>query len=339
MPQETLPGTLGEQRAASTADGGTALTTTAAFIRLPLVTSHISVVGRNFSTAVVAKFHLNPWLTILKTTDAMVTAPTDYSNAGQNLSAAAAGVVLSSLGTLAQGDFLLVGGHAPFRGVLVDVNATNAGANSTLTVDYIQSVAITACATSDAGTKTIITATTAVADNDTVFITGTTHYNGTWVVEQVVASTSFVIATPFMTNDATGTVQCWKTTSATDGTSAASKTFAQDGNVTWTVPTDWATIKLTEMYNTVTARTPMRVSLYWTRWSVSVVLDSSVTLDRMLAMNRNTANYAELITGQSFEQKIRHGEPGGVGCIEALVDAGTANLVVNAFAQRDSSFV
>src|SRR3990167_10885656 len=95
---------FGEERVASTAGGGTALTTTAAFIRLPRITKYIGMVPRNFATAVVAKYHLNPWLTILKTADALATAPTDYSNAGQDLSAAAAGVVLSSLDTLANGD-------------------------------------------------------------------------------------------------------------------------------------------------------------------------------------------------------------------------------------------
>src|SRR3990167_7981445 len=136
MAQEIITGeAFGEERLASTAGGGTALSTTAAFIRLPRYTKYISMVGRNFATAVVAKYHLNPWLTILKTADALVTAPTDYSNAGQDLSASAAGVVLSSLDTLANGDFLLVGAEFPFRGVLCDVNAAN-GTASVLTVAY-----------------------------------------------------------------------------------------------------------------------------------------------------------------------------------------------------------
>lgn len=273
MAQEIVEGSFGEERIASTAAGGTALTTTATLIRLPRKTAHITLTPRNFSTAVVAQYHLNPWLVILKTTDNMATAPTDYSDEGQDLSASAAGVVLSSLDTLANGDFLLVGAAEPYRGVLVDVNGTHAGDASTLTVNYRK-------------------------------------------------------------NDDT-----WADTSATDGTSAASKTMAQDGNVTWTVPTDWKMEKLNAIYTSAPRYPFCDISLYWTRWSVSAALDSSVTLDRFLALNRNTSRYAELIIGQVWAQKIRHATPGGTGCIEALVDAGTGNLIVNAHSDRDSAFV
>ena len=182
MSTEVISGGLGEGRIASTAAGGTALTTTATFIRLPLRTSTIMLTPRNFSTAVVAKFHINPWLTILKTGDNMATVPTDYSNAAQDLSAAAAGVVMSSFDTLANGDFLLVGAHIPFRGVLVDINAANAaGSNAVLTAKYRKT------------------------DNT------------------------------------------WANITATDGTIAGGKTFGTDGNVTWTVPTDWKSTKLSDI--------------------------------------------------------------------------------------------
>jgi hypothetical protein len=270
--QEVTAGPLGEERIASTTAGGTALSTTAALIRLPRVTNHITMVPRNFATAVVAKYHINPWLVILKTTDAMVTAPTDYSNAAQDLSAAAAGVVLSSLDTLANGDFVLVGSHLPIRGVLCDVNATNSTA-SVLTVHYRKS-------------------------DDT-----------------------------------------WADTSATDGTiNPAGTTLGADGNVTWTVPTDWKMAKLSAIYTSAPNFPYRDYSLYWTRWSVSAAIDSSVTLDRMLALNRNTANYAELVSGQMMEQSVLHATPGGMGCIEVLTNAGTANLVVNAYTRRDGGF-
>jgi len=262
----------GEERVASTAGGGTALTTTAAFIRLPRITKAISIVPRNFATAVVAKYHLNPWLTILKTVDALATAPTDYSNAGQDLSAAAAGVVLSSLDTLANGDFILVGSRLPFRGVRCVANAAN-GTGSVLTVHYRK-------------------------------------------------------------NDDT-----WADTSATDGTISGGATFAQTGNVTWTVPTDWKVASLGSIYTSSPMFAGRETPLYWTRWSVSVALDSSTTLDQMLAMNRNTARYAELVSGEAREHTIMHGREGGVGCIECLTDAGTANLVVNAYAKVGEGFV
>lgn len=272
MTQEVIAGGLGEGRVASTAGGGTALSTTATFIRLPLGTQTIQLTPRNFSTAVVAKFHTNPWLTILKTTDAMATVPTDYSKAGQDLSAAAAGVVLSSLDTLANGDFVLIGATIPFRGVLVDVNATNS-TPSVLAVSY---------------------------------------WNGT----------------------------AWTNITPTDGTdSPAGTTLGVDGNVTWTVPTDWQHAKLSAIYPSAPNFVLRDFSMYWTRWSVSVALDASVTLDRMLAMNRESARYSEILSGQVFEEHIQHGVPNGIGCLEALTDAGTANMIVNAFAIRDGRFV
>ncbi len=65
-PSETL-----EQRSASTAAGGTALTTTAALISIPFGSKYLSLTPRNFLTAVVAQFCINPMLTILATTDAL----------------------------------------------------------------------------------------------------------------------------------------------------------------------------------------------------------------------------------------------------------------------------
>ena len=76
--------------------------------------------------------------------------------------------------------------------------------------------------------------------------------------------------------------------------------------------------------------------MFWTRWSVSAALDTAVTLDHMAAANRSTA-YAELLSGQTFEERIRHGF-GGIGCVEALVNAGTANLIVNVASVQDGRF-
>ena len=128
-----LPWPVGEARVASTAGGGTALTTTAVRIVLPNKSQGAVLLPRNFSTAVVAKFATCPYLGVLKTTDDLVTA-TDYSDAAQDESAAT-DVVLSSLGTLVQGDYLLIGSHQPFRGLAVDVDAANANA-ATLLAEY-----------------------------------------------------------------------------------------------------------------------------------------------------------------------------------------------------------
>lgn len=141
MCPEVFAGQLGEFRATSTADGGTALSTTATHIQFPALTKagdskkcHLFITPRNFATAVVAKFAVNPWLTVLKTTDSGATY-TDYSIEAQDNSTST-DVTLSSLDTEANGDWLLVGSHIPFGGVTLDVDSTNSTGSRTLTIAY-----------------------------------------------------------------------------------------------------------------------------------------------------------------------------------------------------------
>ena len=270
MATEIVAGPLGELRSASTADGGTALTTTAGYIQLPLKTHHIQVIPRNFATAVVAKIALNPWLVVLKTIDAMVTEPTDYSNAAQDADAAT-DIDVSALSTLANGDFLLVGSHLPFRGVYIDVDSTNSLGTAALDVFY-------------------------------------------WGPGG------------------------WTDYSDTDGT-FSTMVFAQDGLVSWTVAAAWRPEQLATIYPEMpVTRYYSKIPLYWTRWSVdAAITDTSVTFNSMVAANRSTA-YAEYPPNYFLEERIKHGEIGGIGCIEALVNAGTANLIVNVATLREGSY-
>lgn len=250
-------GYVGEMRSATAAGGGTALSTSAVLIPFPDNTAYLEMVATTFATAVVAKVALNPYLVILKTVDGLATRPTDYSDAGQD-GATATLVTLSSLDTLANGDFLLVGSHVPFRGVRI-INVAPNGNTATLAVAY---------------------------------------WNGT----------------------------AWASTSPTDGTASGGDTMAQNGDVTWTVPTAWTAALIGSLGYTAPQMYP-QVPLYWTRWSVSAALDSSVTLSSFLALNRTTT-YAELIASQLWAQRVRKGV-GGIASVEALTDAGTANLIVN----------
>jgi hypothetical protein len=61
--------------------------------------------------------------------------------------------------------------------------------------------------------------------------------------------------------------------------------------------------------------------------SVSAALDSSTTANSLRALNRSTA-YMEIVSGRAIEQAVTVG-PGGISCVEALTDAGTANLIIN----------
>lgn len=254
---ETIAGPLGELRGSTST--GVALTTAAAFTAIPKGTRLLQLSPRNFVGAAVVRVAVNPYLTVLKTADALATAPTDYSENAQD-GDAGTDVTLSSLDTAANLDFLYVGSHLPFRGVNIDVDAANGTVNA-ITVKYRKS-------------------------DDT-----------------------------------------WADISATDGTDSGGASMAIDGNVTWTVPTDWKSARLIDIGDTILSFPGATSYLYWTRWQWSAAMDSSTTLNAMLAMSRSTA-YAELASGQALEFGVMKG-PDGLGCIEALTDAGTANLVMN----------
>lgn len=112
-----------------------------------------------------------------------------------------------------------------------------------------------------------------------------------------------------------------------DGTAAAGATFAQDGLVSWTVPTDWDRKSLRDIGSAPAGIPHHDLPLYWSRWEVSLALDASVRADAMLAAGRSTSRF-ELLSGQTLVQRIRR-NPGGKGSIEALMDAGTGNLLAN----------
>lgn len=273
MATEIVSGALGEFRAMSSASGGTALTTTAGFIQFPALSiagenkkAHLFVTPRNFSTAVVAKIAFNPWLIILKTTDDMATTPTDYSIEAQD-SSTGTSVDISSLSTVANGDWLLIGSHQPFRGANLDVDSANTTGSRTLTVAYWN--------------------------------------GGSWISYSLTYSVAWTTA------------------------------FDADTTITWTPVTNWATTTFRKLYPNLNVNLYYSdIPLYWTRWSVSGALSGTVTLDSMVSANRST-NYGELLSGQTLEQRIVYGF-GGLGCIEALTNAGTANLVVNVAALRES---
>lgn len=243
---------------------GTVLGTTAVYTQFPLKTHRLTITPTTFTTAVVVRLLLNPWLTVLKTTDNMSSPPIDYSNAAQDNDTDTS-VDVSSLSTLANGDFLLVGSHVPFRGVYFDVDGTNAAGTATVAVYY---------------------------------------WNGGH----------------------------WITTGATVTGIRTTAVWDKDGLVYWTVPSAWQPTTFSHLYSSISDKKYYSdVPLYWTRWEVdAAITDTSVTIDSMFAANKSTA-YAELASGQMLSADIEHGL-GGIGCIEALTDAGTATLIVNSIA-------
>ncbi len=350
MATEVVAGGVGEIRALSTASGGTALSTTAVYIPLIRGTHHLFITPRNFATAVVAKFALNPYLVILKTANRMGTV-TDYSNYAQDGSTDT-DVTLSSLSTLANGDWLLVGAHLPFRGVYCDVDGTNSTASTTLAVHYWQDATTDAWADTSAtdGTKS----STALDQDGLVYWTVPTDwktvrltdiYTGAYLADGTGTFTgSPVDLTPgdnVITCSATGSCTITLPTGGYGAVRAGTATISAGAGVLTTASANTVTLSATgtivvNIQSSAVQFTEAKLPLYWTRWTWDKALDSSTTLNSMLSANRSTA-YAELMSGQSFEERIFVG-PTGVGCIEALVNAGTGNLIVNGASSRDGGF-
>lgn len=134
----------------------------------------------------------------------------------------------------------------------------------------------------------------------------------------------------------------WTDISATVSGVTTSTAFDKAGLVYWTVPAAWKPASLGDLYPRTPAPADHEVTvdyrtlpLYWTRWEIdTAITDTSVTMYYMCAANRSVL-YDELARGQAGTEKIKHGL-GGVGCIEALTDLGTASLIVSMAADHES---
>lgn len=249
------------------ASKGVSLTDAASHTVLPRGAKFLQLTGRNYSTAVVIRFRLNPWITVLKTSDLLATKAnlTNYSEEAQDGSTST-DVTLSSLATLANSGAVYVGSYVPFAGLVADVDAANGNA-ATLAATY---------------------------------------WNGS----------------------------AWTDITPTDGTETGGATFGQDGSITWTVPTAWSPTSLEAAVTTAAKNIGiLKQPLYWVRLAVSAALDSSTTLNSLIAIGGHT-EYGELVAGVPWEQSITVG-PYGVASVSALTDAGTANLIINAGAAGD----
>ena len=344
MGTEVYAGNIGDIQLAG-ASKGVALTTAAAFTGFPEGTHWISMTPRNFATAVVARFLLSPYLLIFKTTDSLIAATnyTDLSSAAQDADAGT-DVVLSSLDTLANGDAMFVGSHIPFAGAHLTVDSANTNTND-LTVDYW-----------DGSAWSDISDTDNTDTGASLAVTGTV----TWTVPSDWA-TARLVDVVYTLTDGTGTatdspVPMLLGANAIAVTGAGTFTIVLPTGATGFAVSDVATVTdspkaLVAGSQTITVTGTGNVNvvisrldphslhlgtpdIYWTRWEWSATLDSPTTLDQILAINRLT-NYAELGAGQHIETTVDFG-PGGISGVEALTDAGTANLIVNV-ATRSSS--
>jgi hypothetical protein len=141
----------------------------------------------------------------------------------------------------------------------------------------------------------------------------------------------------------------------TDNTAVGGATFAQSGTITWTVPTTaakamfpltwpqfgvsisgWASLPgymgsqnpvAPIMFGTLTPYSEK--PRYWYQLQVSAALTSPTSGSLMLPFNRSTT-YSDHIGADLVQKSVFKG-PDGDSCIEATVDAGTANLIVNGY--------
>ena len=169
------------------------------------------------------------------------------------------------------------------------------------------------------------------AQGDFLYVGAAIPFSGVAIDVDAANGNASVLTVKYRKSDNT-----WADTSATDGTDSGGATFAVDGSVTWTLPTDWITAKLKETGDTNLNLGVATQELYWTRWEVSAALDASSTLNSMIAINRD-ATYAEIPAGMFWQEAVTVG-PGGIYSITALTDAGTANLIVNCATRSSGRF-
>jgi hypothetical protein len=289
-PWDSFPGPLNEGRTASTAGGGTALTTSAVIIGLPNGTKHVSALGRNpLAGANVVKIALNPYIAILRT-DNSLQSVVDSSVNGQQNPAVVGAISLNNFDVFANGGALYIGSHMLIRGIRVVMSANVNSNASVLTGNF---------------------------------------WNGTnWT-----ALAGF-----------------------SDGTSAAGATFAQSGDITWTVPGD-TLVRLSDSEvlpsqfpvgwgyqpggnNPVIPVSPSEKQVlipgynekarHWFQFTVSAKLSASVQANTFFSMNRNTTQYSEYLFNTVLQYSVSK-KIDGIAAVEALTDVGTGNLIVNVY--------
>lgn len=263
---DALAGPVGEVRSASTASGGTSLTTTTTRVLFPHGTSLVQLLPRNFSGASVVRVALLPYAQVLVTNDGL-SSVTDVSRSAQDGSSTSK-ITLSALAPLANGGAVYLGVFCPLRGLDIDVDAPNSNAS------------VLSCA----------------------------YWNGS----------------------------SWAALTLTDGTAVGGATFAQDGLITWTPPSDAASSSFASVVSRVSVLSKSTRNLYWYRFGVSALLDASVTLNGCVGLPRST-NYGELVETLGMEFRTQTSVGGHAG-VEALTDAGTANLIVNCFTSPEGVF-
>ena len=159
-----------------------------------------------------------------------------------------------------------------------------------------------------------------------IYVGAKIPFGGVAVNVTAVNGTSSVLTVKYWNGSA------WADISDTDGTIDSGETLAVDGNVTWTIPTSWTKKGLKDIGDTSINTFPYATEeLYWTRWEVSVALDSEVEITGMHALSRNTY-FSEIFFDDTKKIAVNSSDLTGNTSFEAKTNAGTGNMIINAHA-------
>ena len=121
----------------------------------------------------------------------------------------------------------------------------------------------------------------------------------------------------------------WASLSATDGTVSAGKSFAADGSITWTAPTDWVAAPLggpkpdaiLTTLATPFADAPIDDG-FWVQFVWTLIFDADTEVEDIWTLNKNTSR-GYFRSGQEYHISL---DRRNVGAIEAILAAGTATM-------------
>ena len=147
------------------------------------------------------------------------------------------------------------------------------------------------------------------ANSHFVYIGAAAPFGGVRLTIGSANSTASVLSGKYWTGSA------WSALTLTDGTTSGGATLAATGNVTWTVPTDWAAVKEPD------APTITQEALYLARLQVDTQLDSSVTITEAALLNKDT-NRGYGYSGTPILLPLGN----ATGSLEGLVGSGSATL-------------
>jgi hypothetical protein len=204
----------------------------------------------------------------------------------------------------------------PWLSILKTSDGFAAAANAT---DYSD-----AAQDGDTSSDVVLSSIDTLANGDSLWLGSHLPFSGLTLDVDAANGNASVLAAHYWN----GTAQT--TLTPTDNTASGGASIAQDGTITWTVPTDWVPAKLRSLVSATVPLPYAEETLYWARLSWSAALDSSTTLNSILALPRSTA-YFELPADWELALRVNRGR-GGHSAVRAVTDAGTGNLIVNAIA-------